>query len=54
MEKVQEKQVMLGDELTTQWSITNADGFVIWATFDRKVADKKKEILIKAMNTIEG
>lgn len=36
---------MLGDELTTQWIIMNSDGFVIWATFDKKVAIKKKEIL---------
>ena len=54
MKKVQEHQVMLGDDLTTQWTITNADGFVVWATFDRKVADKNKEILLKATNKLEG
>ncbi len=43
--EIQKKQVMLGDDLTTQWVITNPDGFVVWATFDKKIAQRKQYII---------
>lgn len=36
---------MLGDTLTKMWCVENSDGFIIWSSFDYKVALKQQKII---------
>jgi len=47
MDIIQERKVLLGDDLTTQWVIEDKNGFIIWDTFDKKIMLKQKEIIKK-------